>query len=235
MIKLDLNEFLDQIKPSIKWSHSTGFHHCSGCGRYFDSSEKLSHWPNHCSLSKDKKLQKLRAEVLSANFPEEENPAINEAGLDWYQNQIKITASLPIDFKPTGAEINEELYPSTSLKQLSTKDIQDLADLFSGRIICRAKQVYTHDPIIDQIPMAAEYEQAWSERTTDRTNDPDPVTYFSMFSCPDWLKTHNQAIAETHALGLYADSIKRGECDLPGCFCHELAAMKNQEKEDELI
>ena len=40
---------------------------------------------------------------------------------------------------------------------------------------------------------------------------------------------------ETHALGLYADSIKRGECDLPSCFCHELAAMKNQdqEKEDE--
>ena len=55
-----------------------------------------------------------------------------------------------------------------------------------------------------------------------------------MFSCPEWLKDHNQAIAETHALGLYAESIKKGICDLPGCFCHELAAMKNQEeKEDE--
>ena len=49
------------------------------------------------------------------------------------------------------------------------------------------------------------------------------------------LRDHNQAIAETHALGLYAESIKKGICDLPDCFCHELAAMKNQEeKEDEL-
>ena len=28
-------------------------------------------------------------------------------------------------------------------------------------------------------------------------------------------------------LGLYTDSIKRGECDLPGCFCHELACHEN--------
>ena len=91
-----------------------------------------------------------------------------------------------------------------------------MADLFSGKIKCQVKQVYTGDPIIDQIPMA---------------DDPDP----DMFSCPEWLKDHNQAILETHALGLYAESIKKGICDLPGCFCHELAAMKNQEeKEDEL-
>ena len=169
-----------------------------------DSTEKLSHWPKHCSLSKDKTVQKLRAEVLSENFPEEEKPALNEAGLDWYQNQIKINENLPIDFNPTGAPINEDLYPSTSLKELSSKDIQDLADLFSGKIKCRVKQVYTRDPIIDQIPMG---------------DDPDP----DMFSCPDWLKDHNQAIEETHALGLYAESIKKGICDLPDCFCHELA------------
>ena len=182
-----------------------------------DSTSKLSHWPKHCSLSKDKTVQKLRAEVLSENFPEEEKPALNEAGLDWYQNQIKINESLPIDFRPTGAPINEDLYPSTNLKELSSKDIQDLADLFSGKIKCRVKQVYTRDPIIDQIPMG---------------DDPDP----DMFSCPDWLKDHNQAIEETHALGLYAESIKKGVCDLPDCFCHELAAMKNQKmkiKEDE--
>ena len=111
--------------------------------------------------------------------------------------------------------INVELYPSTSLKQLSTKDIRELADLFSGKIKCQVKQVYTGDPIIDQLPM------------NDLDQDPD------MFSCPDWIKDHNQVILETHALGLYADSIKRGECDLPGCFCHELAAMKNQEEEKE--
>ena len=64
-------------------------------------------------------------------------------------------------------------------------------------------------------------------------NDLDPDR--DIFSCPDWFKDHNQAITETQALGLYADSIKRGECDLPSCFCHELAAMKNleEEKEDE--
>jgi hypothetical protein len=207
MIMLNLEEFLEEIKPSIKWSSSTGYHRCNGCGRQMDSSEKLSHWPKHCSLSKDKTVQKLRVEVLSANFPEEEKPTLNEAGLDWYQNQIKITGSLPIDFNPTGASINEDLYPSTNLKQLSTKDIQDLADLFSGKIICRAKQVYTGNKIIDETPMS---------------DDPDP----NMFSSPNWLKDHNQAISETYALGLYADSIKRGECDLPGCFCHELAAMK---------
>jgi hypothetical protein len=211
---LNLEEFLEEIRPSIKWSSSTGYHRCNGCGRQMDSTEKLLHWPKHCSLSKDKTVQKLRADVIKENFGVEEKPAIKEAGLDWYQNQIKITAILPIDFKPTRAKINEELYPSASLKELSTKDIQDLADLFSGKIICRAKQVYTHDKIIDQIPM----------------NDdiiPD------MFSCPEWLKDHNRAISETHALGLYADSIKRGECDLPGCFCHEIASMKEERKEEE--
>jgi hypothetical protein len=216
IIILNLAEFLEEIKPSIKWSSNTGFHRCSGCGRQFDSTEKLLHWPKHCSLSKDKTVQKLRADVLSANFPEAEKSAIKEAGLDWYQNQIKITAILPIDFKPTRAKINEELYPSSSLKELSTKDIQDLADLFSGKIKCRVKQVYTKDPIIDQLPM----------------NDLDPNP--DMFSCPEWLKDHNQAISETHVLGLYAESIKKGVCDLSDCFCHELAAMKNQEeKEDE--
>ncbi len=214
MIKLDLNEFLDQIKPSIKWSSSTGFHRCAGCGRQMDSTEKETHWPKHCSLSKDKKLQKLRADVLSNNFPEEEKPALQEAGLDWYQNQIKIIASLPMDFKPTGNPIDETLYPSTKVRKLSDQDIQDLKELFSGKIKCEVKQVHTGDPIINSIPVGDE-------------QDPD------MFSCPDWLRDHNQAISETHALGLYADSIKRGECDLPGCFCHELAAMKNQE-EDEL-
>jgi len=213
MIMLDLPEFLEEIRPSIKWSSSTGHYRCAGCGSQLDSTSKLLHWPKYCSLSKDKPLQKLRSDVIAENFPEKEKPALQEAGIDWYQNQIKSTGSLPIDFKPTGAKINEDLYPSTRLKQLSTKDIQDLADLFSGKIICRAKQVYTKDPIIDQIPMA---------------DDPDP----DMFSCPSWLKDHNQAISETYALGLYADSIKRGECDLPGCFCHELAAMKQQEKKE---
>ena len=213
---MDLPEFLEEIRPSIKWSSSTGYHRCTGCGRQMDSTEKLTHWPKHCSLRKDKTIQKLRAEVLSDNFPEEEKPALQEVGVDWYQNQIKINESLPIDFDPTGSPIDETMYPSTEVRKLSDRDIQDLTDLFSGKIICRAKQVYTGDPILDQIPMG---------------DDPDP----DMFSCPDWLKDHNRAIEETHALGLYAESIKKGICDLPDCFCHELAAMKNQEeKEDEL-
>ena len=152
MIVLDLDEFFEQIKPIIKWNSSIGFHICNGCGRHFDSTEKLTHWSKNCSLSKDKKTQKLRAEVLSETFPEEEKSAVKEAGLDWYQNQIEINESLPIDFNPTGAPINEDLYPS-SLKELSDKEIQDLAELFSGKIICRVKQVYTKDPIIDQLPM----------------------------------------------------------------------------------
>ena len=212
---MNLAEFLEEIRTAIKWSVSTGFHRCPGCGRQMDSTEKQNHWPKYCSLSRDKPLQKLRAEVIKENFPEEEKPALQEVGLDWYHKQIKNFKLLPMDFKPTGSPIDETLYPSTEARKLSDKDIQDLADLFSGKIKCQAKQVYTGDPIIDQIPMA---------------DDPDP----NMFSCPEWLKDHNQAIQETHALGLYADSIKRGECDLPGCFCHELAAMKNQEeKEDE--
>jgi hypothetical protein len=175
MISLNLDEFLNQISPSIKWSASTGYYRCVSCGRQMDSSEKLKHWPNHCSLSKDKTVQRLRNQVLAENFPVEEKPAIKEAGLDWYQNQIKINESLEIEFSPTGAAINEELYPSTSLKELSSKEIQDLADLFNGKIKCRVKQVYTRDPIIDQIPMG---------------DEPDP----DMFSCPEWLMDHNQAI-----------------------------------------
>jgi hypothetical protein len=99
MTILNLEEFLQEIKPSIKWSASTGYHRCSGCGRQLDSAEKLTHWPKHCSLSKDKTVQKLRSEVLSNNFPDEAKPALQEVALDWYQNQIKITASLAIDFK----------------------------------------------------------------------------------------------------------------------------------------
>jgi len=208
---LNLTEFLEEIRTAIKWSVGTGYHRCPGCGRQMDSTEKQNHWPKYCSLSKDKKLQKLRADVIAENFPEVEKPALQEVGLDWYQNQIKITGSLAIDFKATESPINETLYPSTEARQLSNRDIQDLEDLFSGKIICRAKQVYTGDKIIDETPMS---------------DDPDP----NMFSCPEWVKNHNQAISETLALGLYADSIKRGECDLPGCFCHELAVMKLNEE-----
>jgi hypothetical protein len=208
---LDLPEFLEEIKPCIKWSSSTGYHRCTGCGAQLDSTSKLSHWPKHCSLSKDKTAQKLRAQILAENFGKEEKPTIKEARLDWYQNQIKINENLKMDFRPTGAAINEDLYPSTTLKVLSSKDIQDLADLFSSKIKCRVKQVYTHDKILDQIPMA---------------DEPDP----DMFSCPDWIKDHNRAIEETHALGLYAESTKKGICDLPDCFCHEIAAMKTKKK-----
>ena len=49
-------------------------------------------------------------------------------------------------------------------RELSSKDVKDLTDLFSGKRKCRVKQVYTNDPIIDSIPMALEFEQAWSER-----------------------------------------------------------------------
>ncbi len=213
MIVLNLSEFLEEIKPSIKWSSNTGYHRCSGCGRQLDRTEKDTHWPKHCSLRKDKKLQKVRADVIAVNFPEEEKPAVKEVGLDWYQKQIKITGSLPMDFKPTGSPINETMYPSTEARKLSARDIQDLTDLFSGKTECKVKQVYTNDPIIDQLPM---------------NDDPDP----NIFSCPEWVKDHNQAISETYALGLYADSIKKGECDLPGCFCHELAATKCNEEED---
>ena len=99
---LNLAEFSEEIRPSIKWSPSTGFHRCTGCGRQMDSTEKLTHWPKNCSLSKDKTVQKLRADVLAENFSTEEKPALEEVGLDWYQNQIKINESLPIEFKPTG-------------------------------------------------------------------------------------------------------------------------------------
>jgi hypothetical protein len=207
MIGLNLNEFLEEIRTAIKWSASTGYHRCPGCGRQMDSTEKQNHWPKYCSLSKDKTLQKLRADVIADNFPEEVKPILHDVGLDWYQKQIKITASLPIDFKATNSPIDETMYPSAEARNLSARDIRDLTDLFSSEIKCQAKQVYAHDPIIGSIPMS---------------DDPDP----NLFSCPKWLKDHNQAISETHALGIYADSIKRGECDLPDCFCLELASMK---------
>ena len=73
---------------------SIGYHRCTGCGSQLDSTEKLTHWPNHCSLSKNKTIQKLRADVLAENFPVEKKSAIKEVGLDWYQNQIKINESL---------------------------------------------------------------------------------------------------------------------------------------------
>ena len=61
------------------------------------------------------------------------------------------------------------------------------------------------------------------------------IQILTCFHVLNGLRIIISAIQETHALGLYADSIKKGICDLPGCFCHELAAMKNQEeKEDEL-
>ena len=115
MITLNLEEFLEEIRPSIKWSNSTGYHRCAGCGRQMDPTEKLTHWPKHCSLNKDKPAQKLRGEVLAENFATKEKPTIKEGGLDWYQNQIKIIENLPINFNPTGVAINEELYPSSCI------------------------------------------------------------------------------------------------------------------------
>ena len=123
---MNLAEFLEEIRTAIKWNPSNGFHCCPGCGRQMDSTEKQNHWPKYCSLSKDKTLQKLRADVIAENCPEEEKPVLQEVGLDWYQNQIKITASLPIDFKATGSPIDETMYPSTEARKLSDQALANL-------------------------------------------------------------------------------------------------------------
>ena len=63
------------------------------------------------------------------------------------------------------------MYPPIKLKQLTKQDVQDLADLFSGRKLCVVKQVYTGDPIIDSIPMANEPDPNlwdWPQRVRDR-------------------------------------------------------------------
>jgi hypothetical protein len=127
-------------------------------------------------------------------------------------------ASLPMDFNPTGAAIDETMYPTTEARQLSNQDIQDLADLFSGMIECKVKQIFTGDPIINSIPMS---------------DDPDP----NLFDWPIWVKDHRQAVAEVVQLGLYPDLIENGECDLPDCKCHWIASLKQESKinfEDEL-
>ena len=144
---------------------SSGWNYCYGCAKTMDSSEKLFHY-RVCTYSKDKKMAKLRAKIISDNYPDgfQQNKPIVEVPIEWYKNQIKVNANLPMDFKPTGSPIDESMYPSTKAKELSKKDLKDLADLFSGKRKCRVKQVYTKDPIIDSIPMAAEYDQAWSER-----------------------------------------------------------------------
>jgi hypothetical protein len=56
-----------------------------------------------------------------------------------------------MDFKPTGSPIDETMYPSIKMKELSSKDIQDLTDLFSGKIKCVKVEPKTKDNIIDAI------------------------------------------------------------------------------------
>ena len=114
----DLDKFLKEIAPQIKWLAQAGWNYCYGCAKTMDSSEKLFHY-RVCSKP------------------------ILEVPLGWYKNQIKVNANLPMDFKPTGSPIDETMYPSTQGRKLSSKDVEDLADLFSGRRKCRVKQVYT--------------------------------------------------------------------------------------------
>jgi hypothetical protein len=163
---VNIDEFLKEIAPTIRWFPQTGWNYCHGCGKSMDSSEKLLHY-RICSYSEDKITQKLRKKVIEENFPAEgfqQNKPIAEVPLSWYRNSIETTAKLSIDFKPTGSAIDETMYPSTKARGLSNNDLNDLKNLFSGKVKCRVKQVYTKDPIIDSIPMAAEYDQAWSER-----------------------------------------------------------------------
>ena len=100
-----------------------------------------------------------------------------EKDIGLIQIRIRRTLSLPIDNlgKSTGAPIDETMYPPIKLRQLTKQDIQDLADLFSGRKPCVVKQVYTGDPIIDSIPMA---------------NEPDP----NLWDWPQWVRDRNLAI-----------------------------------------
>ena len=163
---MNIDEFLKEIAPTIRWFAQMGWNYCHSCGKIMDGSEKLLHYRT-CSHSEDKQTQKLRQKVIEENFPTEgfqQSKPVAEVPLEWYRNSIERTANLSIDFKPTGSAIDETIYPSTHGRQLSTKDVKDLTDLFSGKRKCRVKQVYTGDKIIDSIPMAAEYDQAWSER-----------------------------------------------------------------------
>jgi hypothetical protein len=163
---MNFDGFLKEIAPTIRWFAQMGWNFCHGCGKVMDSSEKLLHY-RICSYSEDKQTQKLRKKVIEENFPAEgfqQCKPVTEVPLNWYRNSIERTANLPIDFKPTGAAIDETMYPSIKVRPLSSKDLKDLTELFNGKKKCVVKQVYTGDPIIDSIPMAAEYDQAWSER-----------------------------------------------------------------------
>jgi hypothetical protein len=100
-----------------------------------------------------------------------------EKDIEHIQTRIRRTLNLPVDNlgKSTGAPIDETMYPPIKLRRLTKQDLQDLADLFSGKIQCRVKQVYTGDPIIDSVPMA---------------NEPDP----NLWDWPQWVKDRNLAI-----------------------------------------
>lgn len=162
---MNFDNFLKQIAPTIRFFAQTGLHYCQSCSKSMDSTEKLLHY-KICSHSDDKITQKLRQKIIADNFPDgfQQSKPIAEVPLSWYRNSIETTAKLSIDFKPTGSPIDKTMYPPTKARELSSKDLNDLKDLFSGKRKCRVKQVDTKDPIIDSIPMAAEYEQAWSER-----------------------------------------------------------------------
>ncbi len=103
---MNLDDFLKQIAPTIRYFAQTGWHYCQSCSKSMDSTEKLLHY-KICSHSDDKKTQKLRQKIISDNFPDgfQQSKPIAEVPLSWYRNSIDTTAKLSIDFKPTGSPI----------------------------------------------------------------------------------------------------------------------------------
>lgn len=155
---MNIDEFLEEIKPESKWWDRVGLWYCTGCGQRMDKPESELHWPKNCSLKKIPFLKKLRATVLSAYEKANSDPSklikksstSHEVGLDWYANQIENSPKLPIDLigEPSGAETDPNSEIRIKLRELTAEDLIPK--------LCRKCGVITGDPIIDSIPMADE-------------------------------------------------------------------------------
>ena len=79
-------------------------------------------------IRKIRRWQSYEQKIIADNYPDgfQQSKPIVEVPIEWYKNQIKVNANLPMDFKPTGSPIDESMYPSTKAKELSKKDLKDL-------------------------------------------------------------------------------------------------------------
>lgn len=209
----------ETVRSAIWFDKNEGYWFCSACGSRMDRREKEfthTHLPFNCSLRKNKALREIRNSVITNN-PELYKEYLDKKGFKTLENKEKET---PIRKVPL-AWYTKQIHNSENLN-LTIDRMYNIKEP-STRRVSGAETDSTFYPPITTLKIKPEEQlPKWENREFEYNYE------FDLSQIPEWVKNHYEALATISKLELYPELVKNGECDIPNCTCHWVAAQKKR-------